>query len=72
MALCLKRAMAREDWQRGIGIPYASTWINNRRWEDTDKPLPGVPRGAEGSMAPTAPRPYHIEIIDGEEVTVYD
>ena len=22
------------QWQRGIGIPYASTWLNNRRWED--------------------------------------
>ena len=26
------------QWQRGIGIPYASTWLNNRRWEDD--PLP--------------------------------
>jgi len=23
-----------DEWQRGIGIPYASTWLNNRRWED--------------------------------------
>ena len=64
--------MAREDWQRGIGIPYASTWINNRRWEDTDKPLPGAPGAAGSDPARPAPRPYHIEIIDGEEVTVYD
>ena len=55
MALGLKRAMAREVWQRGIGIPYASTWINNRRWEDTDKPLPGDP-GTAGS-APARPAP---------------
>ena len=72
MALGLKRAMAREVWQRGIGIPYASTWINNRRWEDTDKPLPGAPGAAGSAPARTAPRLYHIEIIDGEEVTVYD
>ena len=72
MALGLKQAMAREDWQRGIGIPYASTWINNRRWEDTDKPLPGASGAAGSDPARPAPRPYHIEIIDGEEVTVYD
>lgn len=27
-----------EQWRRGVGIPYASTWLNNRRWEDD--PLP--------------------------------
>lgn len=40
MAKGLQRALRSEDWQRGIGIPYASTWLNNRRWEDEDKPLP--------------------------------
>ena len=37
MAKALKRQMQSEDWQRGIGIPYASTWINQRRWEDEVK-----------------------------------
>lgn len=23
-----------DDWQRGIGVPHASTWLNGRRWED--------------------------------------
>lgn len=36
----LQRAMGSEEWQRGIGIPYAATWLNNRRWEDTDKAAP--------------------------------
>ncbi len=36
MARGLKRQMQSEAWQRGIGIPYASTWLNNRRWEDED------------------------------------
>ena len=40
MARALKRQMASEEWQRGIGIPYASTWLDNRRWEDEDKPRP--------------------------------
>ena len=34
MGIALKAQMAGEDWQRGIGIPYASTWLNGRRWED--------------------------------------
>ena len=37
MAAALKRQMKSEDWQRGIGIPYASTWINGQRWEDEVK-----------------------------------
>ena len=46
MALGLKRALAREDWQRGIAIPYAATWINGRRWLDEEKGLPaGQPAG---------------------------
>lgn len=31
---------ASEDWQRGIGIPHAATFLNNARWEDADKLLP--------------------------------
>lgn len=37
MAKALKCQMQSEDWQRGIGIPYASTWLNNARWEDEVK-----------------------------------
>lgn len=28
------------DWRAGIGIPYASTWLNHRRWEDSLRPAP--------------------------------
>lgn len=42
MALGLKRAVQSEEWQRGIGIPYASTWLNNRRWKDEDKSRPSA------------------------------
>lgn len=31
------------DWQEGVGIPHAATWLNNARWED-----------AEGLDAPAA------------------
>lgn len=37
MALALMRQMASQPWTEGIGIPYASTWINQRRWEDEVK-----------------------------------
>lgn len=33
MGEALKRAARGGDWQRGIGIPHASTWLNQRRWE---------------------------------------
>lgn len=34
MATALSRKVESKDWREGIGIPYASTWLNNRRWED--------------------------------------
>jgi len=42
----LRRQKASDDWQRGIGIPYLSTYLNNARWEDEpdeppdDEPAP--------------------------------
>ncbi len=69
MARALKRQMASEEWRRNIGIPYASTWLNNRRWEDEDKPLLAKTRPAP---QPPRKRSYHTEIMDGEEVIVYD
>ena len=33
------------EWQqRGIGIPYASTWLNQRRWEDASEAVPENPQ----------------------------
>lgn len=37
MALGLSRCLSSDDWQRGIGIPYACRWLKNRRWEDEHK-----------------------------------
>ena len=34
MSAALDRAKRSEDWQRGIGIPYACRWLKYRRWED--------------------------------------
>lgn len=40
MAAGLKHQLASEMWQRGIGIPYAATWLNQRRWEDEERDCP--------------------------------
>ena len=46
----LKRQMATdEQWIRGIGIPYAATYLNQRRWEDDilpDRSAAGTEQGA--------------------------
>lgn len=34
MSSALDRQKRSDDWQRGIGIPYACRWLKNRRWED--------------------------------------
>lgn len=37
MGRALKRQMQSADWLAGVGVPYASTWLNQRRWEDEVK-----------------------------------
>lgn len=40
MEIALSKQMLTDEWQRGIGIPYACRWINKRRWEDSAKQIP--------------------------------
>lgn len=51
MAAALVRQVASESWQAGVGIPYASTWLNNQRWTDVPKEPPR-PRASPGGWAP--------------------
>ena len=45
MSRALVRQRASEEWQRGIGIPYAVRWLRRRRWEDEIKaPAPPLER----------------------------
>lgn len=37
MGKALQAQVQSELWREGKGIPYASTWLNNARWEDTPK-----------------------------------
>ena len=49
MSIGLARALQSDDWKRGYGIPHASTWLNNRRWEDQPKTPPkNVPESGTG------------------------
>lgn len=34
MAAALQRQKASRQWRDGVGIPYASTWLNSRAWRD--------------------------------------
>lgn len=36
IARALEKLKASPDWQAGIGIPHAATFLNGRRWEDAD------------------------------------
>lgn len=48
MARALQRQIQSPDWQAGIGIPYASTWLNNQRWLDE-------PKAADGNLEDAPP-----------------
>lgn len=50
MAAALARQVKREDWQKGMGIPYASTWLNNARWEDDVGAAPAQQTDARGGL----------------------
>lgn len=62
----LQRHLNCPDWKAEIGIPYAFRWLRDRKW--TEKAKTG-----SGDFRPSpAPRTSHTEIIDGEEVVVFD
>ena len=50
MAKALKEQVKSKSWQEGIGIPYASTWLNNRRWEDEIKIPPAQEIDTRGGL----------------------
>ena len=50
MSRALVRQKASEEWQRGIGIPYAVRWLRRRRWEDEIKTAAPPPERAGGDL----------------------
>ena len=53
MSAALAKQMEGADWKRGIGVPYPSTWLNGRRWEDE----PDEPEEEEASGSSWADDP---------------
>ena len=67
MSVGLRRHLESKQWKEDVGIPYAFRWLRDRRWtEKAKRPAPAA------LPAPSAPRRSHTEIINGEEVVVYD
>ena len=62
----LQRHLESEDWKNNIGVPYAFRWLRDRKWTEKSK------APAQNFKPPIQPRHSHIEIIDGEEVTIFD
>lgn len=55
MSSALHMQLQSEDWQRGIGIPYAVRWLRHRRWEDEQRETrrnPSQPQGVESPEVP--------------------
>ena len=48
----LKRQKAEDSWTRGIGIPYASTYLRQQRWTDDPDYIPGTDQTAEEEDLP--------------------
>lgn len=46
----LEKAKASRQWQEGV-IPHASTWLNQRRWEDEAGPQDQGPTKAQRYLA---------------------
>lgn len=67
MEAALQAQMQSAQWQDRDCIPHPSTWLNGARWTDE------VPDAAQKTGEQhSAPPKYHLEMIDGEEVVIYD
>ena len=42
----LLRQIASDEWRRGIGVPYCSSYLNGKRWLDTPRHSPALPARA--------------------------
>lgn len=48
MAKALSRQVRSAAWASGVGVPHASTWLNNRGWEDDWGPVETDCEGRKG------------------------
>lgn len=69
----LKRHLESRAWRDDVGIPYAFRWLRDRKWTEKVKQRPSCALEGPGALtAPPGPRNYHLEVINGEEVVVYE
>ena len=52
MGRALEIQVASDMWQRGVGIPYASTWLNGQRWKDVLQETAGTDAGEDAGADP--------------------
>lgn len=57
----LVKLKASEEWCKGVGIPYAATFLNQERWHDADG-LSAEVSGADGGTVRTVERPGDYEV----------
>lgn len=46
MAAALAKQVKSQAWSTGVGVPHASTWLNNHGWEDDWGPVAGLAQEA--------------------------
>lgn len=69
----LKRHLESREWREDVGIPHAFRWLRDRKWTEKMKRRPSCAPESPGALpAPSGPRRCHTEVINGEEVMVYD
>ena len=68
IGMALRLLKASEEWQRGIGIPYAVRFLRRRRWEDAK----GLEDADKEEGCSSARRYVRTEIVNGKEVDIYE
>lgn len=58
----LQRQLRTADWRKGVGIPMAATYLNQRRWEDAEE-LPEADELLSPSDGPNAPEPVGKDVV---------
>ena len=68
MSVGLRRHLESKQWKDDVGIPYAFRWLRDRRWTEKTK----RPAASSALPAPSPSRSFHTEMVNGEEVVIYD
>lgn len=58
----IQKQLHSDEWRRGIGIPMAATYLNQRRWEDAEE-LPEAEELLSPADGPNAPTPVGKDVV---------